>query len=184
MDIVIYGGHQQSGCSYTCVQDWISLLIIIEPSIELRLTTGGLGRLILAIKQAILEGFPESFTNRSGILIERPANGTGQKETSTLIVANPNQRRRKIWPCDFWTSAALKVLSSNATGRSLKLFMGTPPLLRSDEGIKKSDGQILSITMESGKTFSGKWVMDAPIEGVSYAIAGVSYTVAGSQWAV
>ncbi len=53
------------------------------------------------------------------------------------------------------------------------------------KGVKLDNGQIMSITTLSGKTFNGKMFIDATYEGDLMAAAGVSYTVgreANSQY--
>ncbi len=45
------------------------------------------------------------------------------------------------------------------------------------KGVKLDGKRIVSITMESGKTFAGKMFIDATYEGDLMAAAGVSYTV-------
>src|SRR5690606_9435518 len=73
-------------------------------------------------------------------------------------------------------SAALKVYDKMLEGEKVDIVYGEK-LLRTDAGVKKSNGKIQSITMESGKTFEGKMFMDATYEGDLLATAGVSYTV-------
>ena len=45
------------------------------------------------------------------------------------------------------------------------------------KGVAFEDGRITSITMESGKTFTGKFFMDATYEGDLFASAGMTFTV-------
>ena len=44
-------------------------------------------------------------------------------------------------------------------------------------GVKKEDGRVVSIVMESGKNYNGNYFIDASYEGDLMALAGVSYHV-------
>ena len=77
-----------------------------------------------------------------------------------------------------WTfepSAALAVYKAMMDKEKIKMVYNER--LDRESGVKKVNGRIESITMESGKTFKGKVFLDATYEGDLMASAGVSYAV-------
>ncbi len=175
-DIVIYGGTSAGVAAAIQASRMDKSVILIEPSNRIGgLTTGGLGQTDIGNKQAI-GGISREFYQQIKAYYEQPGNWNWQKRDEYI---DSGQSRTKEGEDAMWTfepSAALKVYQHMLKGEKVQIIYGER-LLRSDEGIKKSGGQIQSITMESGKTFSGKMFMDATYEGDLMAIAGVSYTV-------
>ncbi|MST00574.1 MAG: FAD-dependent oxidoreductase, partial [Pedosphaera sp.] len=77
-----------------------------------------------------------------------------------------------------WTfepSAALKVCNDLVREAGVEVVYGE--WLNRKDGVKKDGARIVSIAMESGRTFQAKMFIDATYEGDLLAVAGGSYTV-------
>jgi hypothetical protein len=175
-DIVIYGGTSAGIAAAIQASRMDKSVVLIEPSNRIGgLTTGGLGQTDIGNKQAI-GGISREFYQQIKKYYEQAENWNWQKREEYI---DGGQTRTKEGEDAMWTfepSVALKVYHQMLGAEKVEIIYGER-LLRTDEGIKKSGGQIRSITMESGKTFEGKMFMDATYEGDLMAIAGVSYTV-------
>lgn len=175
-DIVIYGGTSAGISAAIQASRMDKSVVLIEPSQRIGgLTTGGLGQTDIGNKQAI-GGISREFYQQIKAYYEEPDNWIWQKRDE---YEDSGQTRTQEGEDAMWTfepSAALKVYHQMLKGEKVEIIYGER-LLRSAEGIKKSDGKIQSITMESGKTYTGKMFMDATYEGDLMALAGVSYTV-------
>jgi hypothetical protein len=175
-DIVIYGGTSAGISAAIQASRMDKSVVLIEPSHRIGgLTTGGLGQTDIGNKQAI-GGISREFYQQIKAYYEQPDNWNWQKRDEYV---DGGQTRTKEGEDAMWTfepSAALKVYHQMLEGEKVDIVYGER-LLRTDGGIKKSGGEIQSITMESGKTYTGKMFMDATYEGDLMALAGVSYTV-------
>jgi len=175
-DIVIYGGTSAGIAAAIQASRMNKSVVLIEPSNRLGgLTTGGLGQTDIGNKQAI-GGISREFYQNIKAYYEQPENWTWQQKSEYM---DSGQTRTQEGEDAMWTfepSAALKVYHQMLEDEEVEVVYGER-LLRTDAGVAKSNGKIQSITMESGKTFSGKMFMDATYEGDLMAAAGVSYTV-------
>jgi hypothetical protein len=175
-DIVIYGGTSAGVAAAIQASRMEKSVVLIEPSHRLGgLTTGGLGQTDIGNKQAI-GGISREFYQGIKAFYDQPENWNWEKKSDYM---DSGQTRTKEGEDAMWTfepSAALKVYNQMLENEKIDIVYGEK-LLRTDAGVKKSNGKIQSITMESGKTFGGKMFMDATYEGDLLATAGVSYTV-------
>lgn len=175
-DIVIYGGTSAGVAAAIQASRMNKSVLLIEPSYRLGgLTTGGLGATDIGNKQAI-GGIAREFYQQIKEYYAQDENWKWEKREEYMT---GRQARNKEGEDAMWTfepSAALQVYLQMLAKEKVEILFGER-LLRSSAGVKKSDGVIQAITMESGKTFSGRMFMDATYEGDLLATAGVSYTV-------
>ncbi len=175
-DLVIYGGTSAGISAAIQASRLNKSVVLIEPSNRLGgLTTGGLGQTDIGNKQAI-GGISREFYQEIKKYYEQEENWKWQKREEYV---DGGQTRTKEGEDAMWTfepSAALKVFHQMLEEENVAIIYGER-LLRSNQGIKKEGTKIQSITMESGKIFSGKMFMDATYEGDLMAVSGVSYTV-------
>jgi hypothetical protein len=175
-DLVIYGGTSAGIAAAIQASRMKKTVVPIEPTQRLGgLTTGGLGQTDIGNKQAI-GGISREFYQGIKTYYDQPENWNWQEKSDYL---DTGQTRTKEGEDAMWTfepSAALKVYHKMLEIENVDIVYGER-LLRTDAGVKKSNGKILAITMESGKMFEGKMFMDATYEGDLMATSGVSYTV-------
>ncbi len=175
-DLVIYGGTSAGVAAAIQASRMDKSVVLIEPSQRLGgLTTGGLGQTDIGNKQAI-GGISREFYQNIRKHYENPANWKWQ---SRQEYQDGGQTRTAEGEEAMWTfepSAALEVYHQMIDAEDIDIVYNER-LDRSARGVTKSGQKIQSITMESGKTFSGKMFMDATYEGDLMATAGVSYTV-------
>jgi hypothetical protein len=150
-DIVIYGGTCGGVTAAVQAIKMGKTAVIIEPGKHLGgLSSGGLGATDIGNKGAI-GGLSREFYQRVG-------KHYGQDEAWKF---EPHVAE-KIFE-DFIAEHKIPVV------RNERLDLKT--------GVKKDGLRIVSITMESGKVFSGKMFIDCTYEGDLLAKAGASYTV-------
>ncbi|WP_268035837.1 FAD-dependent oxidoreductase [Algoriphagus sp. PAP.12] len=175
-DIVIYGGTSAGIAAAIQSSRMNKSVLLIEPSQRLGgLTTGGLGATDIGNKQAI-GGIAREFYQLIKSYYSKDENWKWEKREEYMT---GRQARNKEGEDAMWTfepSAALQVYLQMLAKEKVEILFGER-LLRTSVGVKKSDGVIQTITMESGKTFSGRMFMDATYEGDLLATAGISYTV-------
>ena len=174
-DIVIYGGTSAGIVAGIQAKAMGKSVIVIEPtSREGGLTTGGLGQTDIGNKQ-VIGGLSRSFYERVAAHYAQPAawkwqrrdeyRGGGQSKTA--------QGEAAMWT--FEPSVALKIYRQWIAETGLNVIH--KERLNRDSGVRKDDGRIVSIEMQSGRVFAAKMFIDATYEGDLLAAAGVSYTV-------
>lgn len=183
-DIVIYGGTSAGISSAIQSSRMGKKVLLIEPTNRIGgLTTGGLGQTDIGNKQAI-GGLSREFYQNIKAYYQKPENWVWQKRETyrdggqTTTAANEDA----MWT--FEPSAALKVYK-DMLGREQNINLIYNQRLNRKTGVKKTNGKISSIQMESGQIYQGKIFIDATYEGDLMAAAGVSYTVgreANSQY--
>ena len=174
-DIVIYGGTSSGVAAALQAKRMGKTVGLIEPTNRIGgLTTGGLGQTDIGNKAAI-GGISREFYVRVAKYYEQPEawkwqkrkdyKGRGQSVTAS--------GEKTMWT--FEPSVALKIY------QAMLKEAGVPVVyeerLDRKNGVKKAGKRITAITMESGKTYSGKMFIDATYEGDLMAAAGISYTV-------
>lgn len=170
-DIVIYGGT--SAAISAAIQSsrlGKSVLVIEQTSRIGGLTTGGLGATDIGSKSSIGGISLEFYTNVKKHY-DNPLNWKFQKASEY------SQARNKPGESAMWTfepSAALQIYKQMLANEKVEIIYNER--LNRKSGVKMKKGHIVSITMESGKTFRAKVFMDATYEGDLMAAAGVSYT--------
>lgn len=174
-DIVIYGGTSAGVAAALQSSRMGKSVVLIEPTNRIGgLTTGGLGQTDIGNKQAI-GGISREFYGNIKKYYDDPKNWKWQKKSEYM---DGGQTRTEKGEATMWTfepSAALAVYKSMMDKEKIKMVYNER--LNRESGVKKVDGKIESITMESGKVFIGKVYLDATYEGDLMASAGVSYSV-------
>ena len=174
-DIVIYGGTSAGVAAALQSSRMGKSVVLIEPTNRIGgLTTGGLGQTDIGNKQAI-GGISREFYENIKKYYDDPQNWKWEKKSD---YKDGGQTRTEDGEPTMWTfepSAALAVYKDMMDREKIKMVYDER--LNRESGVKKVDGKIESITMESGKTFKGKVFLDATYEGDLMASAGVSYAV-------
>ncbi|WP_339700250.1 FAD-dependent oxidoreductase [Algoriphagus aquimarinus] len=175
-DMVIYGGTSAGVAAAIQASRMNKSVLLIEPSHRLGgLTTGGLGQTDIGNKQAI-GGIAREFYQNIRKYYENPENWKWQTRQE---YRDSGQTRTAEGEDAMWTfepSAALEVYHQMIQEENIEIVYDER-LDRTSNGVSKSGQKINSITMESGKIYSGKIFMDATYEGDLMATANVSYTV-------
>ena len=173
-DIVIYGGTSAGVAAAIQSSRLGKSVILIEPSSHVGgLTTGGLGATDIGNKQAI-GGISKEFYVNIKKYYDDPANWKWQDRSEYFN--RPNEGRFRDGEEAMWTfepAAAKKVYADMMAKENITLV--TENRLNRQTGVKSQNNRIVSITMESGETYSGSMFMDATYEGDLMAAAGISY---------
>ncbi len=171
-DIVIYGGTSGGVTAAVQAAKLGKTAIIIEPSDHLGgLTSGGLGATDIGNKDAI-GGLSLEFYHRVWKHYQQPS--AWRQETAEQFAL----KRRAPSPDTQWTfepHVAEKIMADFVA--EYKIPVVRRERLDLKNGVKRDGKRIVSITMESGKTYAGKMFIDATYEGDLMAKAGVSYHV-------
>ena len=150
-DVVVYGGTSSGVIAAVKAARLGKSAVLIEPGKHLGgLTSGGLGATDIGNKGAI-GGMSRDFYRALG-------KAYGQEEA---------------WK--FEPHVAEKIYDDWAAEAKVPVVKGERLDLKN--GVKKDGPRIVSIAMESGKTFAGKVFIDATYEGDLMAKAGVDYRV-------
>lgn len=182
-DIVVYGGA--SGGIVAGIQALAmgKSVIVIEPSGHIGgLTTGGLGQTDIGNKQ-VIGGLSRNFYERIAAHYNQADAWKWQDKSEYKGKGQSATGEGETTKWTFEPSAATKVFKDWIA--ETKLEVVTNERLNRKTGVKKEGARIVSITMESGRTFTGKMFIDATYEGDLLAAAGVSYTIgreANSQY--
>ena len=174
-DIVIYGGTSSGIAAAIQSSRMGKSVAILEPTNRIGgLTTGGLGQTDIGNKIAI-GGISREFYENIKVYYDDPTNWKWQKRAEYL---DGGQTRTEKDENSMWTfepSAALKVYKTMIAREQITLIYNER--LNRKNGVKKKNGKIVTIEMESGKVFQGEIFIDATYEGDLMAAAGVSYTI-------
>ena len=174
-DIVIYGGTSAGISAAIQCSRMHKSVALVEPSNRIGgLTTGGLGQTDIGNKDAIggisrefYEGIKEYYDDSSNWHWQDRSDYKDGGQTRTI------EGEASMWT--FEPSAAMVVYDFMIAEESIDIFKNER--LDRSSGVKKSGEHIISITMESGQTYSGKMFIDATYEGDLMAASGVSYTI-------
>ncbi|WP_052958627.1 FAD-dependent oxidoreductase [Maribacter thermophilus] len=174
-DIVVYGGTSAGVVAAIQSSRMGKSVVLIEPTSRLGgLTTGGLGQTDIGNKQAI-GGISREFYANIKKYYDDENNWKWERRSE---YKDGGQTRTEEGEPTMWTfepSAALSVYHDMLKDEKVKVVYNER--LNRDTGVEKVNGKIRSITMESGKKFTGKVFLDTTYEGDLMAAAGVSYTV-------
>ena len=174
-DVVVYGGTSGGVAAAVQVKRMGKTVVLIEPTRRLGgLSSGGLGQTDIGNKAAI-GGISREFYQRVRKHYADPAAWTWQKREQYKDGGQTTTASNEETMWTFEPSVALKVFNDLVKEHDVPVVYGER--LDRQAGVKKEAGRIVSITMESGKTFRGKVFIDATYEGDLMAAAGVSYTV-------
>lgn len=174
-DIVIYGGTSAGISAAIQASRMDKSVIIIEPTRRLGgLTTGGLGQTDIGNKHAV-GGISREFYQNVRRYYEKPENWKWQKRED---YKDGGQTRTEEGEDAMWTfepSAAIKIYDEMIAEEAIDIVY--EQRLDRKDGVRKKGSAIVSITTESGETYTGKMFIDATYEGDLLAAAGVSYVV-------
>lgn len=174
-DIVIYGATSSGIAAAIQARRMGRSVILLEPTTHMGgLTTGGLGQTDIGNKAAI-GGISREFYQNIRKHYDNPAAWKWQKREQ---YKDGGQTRTEPGEPTMWTfepSAATKVYNDMLKTAGIEVLYDHR--LDRKAGVKKDGASIVLITMENGKTFTGRMFIDATYEGDLMASAGVSYTV-------
>lgn len=175
-DVVIYGGTSSGVAAAIQVSRMGKSVILIEPTDHLGgLTTNGLGATDSGRKDAI-GGISREFYRRVHAHYAKPEAWTLQRPDDPVRKGGGaifDAKADAMWV--FEPGVAEAIFYDMLEETDTEVFFGER--LNRETGVKKAAEQIRSITMESGKVFTGKMFIDATYEGDLFAAAGVSYHV-------
>ncbi len=173
-DIVVYGGNSAGIIAAIEAKVDGKSVILIEPSNHLGgLTTGGLGATDIGNKQAI-GGLAREFYHRVWKYYQNDAVWV-HDQRDAYNAANPRYNRTDNTMWTFEPHVAMEIYQQMLAEAQVTPIMNER--LERERGVKKDGARIVSIAMESGRTFAGRMFIDATYEGDLMASAGVSYHV-------
>lgn len=182
-DIIIYGGTSTGISAAIQASRMGKTVVLIEPTNRIGgLTTGGLGQTDIGKKEAV-GGIALEFYQNIRRYYSDPANWNWQKRAEYKDGGQTQTAENESAMWTFEPSAALKVFHNMLKVEKVDLVYNQR--LNRKSGVKKKQGKIISIRMESGENYYGRMFIDATYEGDLMAAAGVSYTVgreANSQY--
>jgi hypothetical protein len=188
-DVVVYGGTSAGVVAAVQAKKMGKSTVIVCPDRHLGgLSSGGLGWTDTGNK-AVIGGLSREFYHRVWKHYDRPEawkwerrSEFGAKGQGTPAI---DGEQRTMWI--FEPHVAEQVFEDFV--REHQIPVDRDQWLDRARGVKKSEGRIASITMLSGKTYTGKVFLDATYEGDLLAAAGVDYhvgreanSVYGEQW--
>jgi hypothetical protein len=176
-DVIIYGGTSAAVIAAVEVVQSGKTVIVVSPDTHLGgLTAGGLGWTDTGRKETI-GGLSRNFYHRvynhyqqdeAWRWMKKDEYGNTGQGTPAI-----DGDMRTMWI--FEPHIAEQVFEELIEEHQVRLYRNE--WLNRENGVKKQDGGIISITTLSGKTFRGKMFMDATYEGDLMAAAGVTYHV-------
>jgi len=188
-DLVIYGPTSAGVIAAVQAKKLGKSVIVVGPDKHLGgLSAGGLGFTDTGNK-AVIGGLSRDFYHRVWKEYQKPEAWRWQKQSE---YGNKGQgtpamdgENRTMWI--FEPSVAERVFEDYV--KEFQIPVHRDEWLDRAKGVKKTGARITSITMLSGKTYTGKMFMDATYEGDLLAAAGVDYhvgreanSVYGEQW--
>lgn len=188
-DIIIYGGTSAAISAAVEAKRSGKSVIVVSPDIHLGgLSSGGLGFTDTGNK-SVIGGLAREFYHRiwkhyntEEAWIWQKKEEYGNKGQGTPAMDGEN---RTMWI--FEPHVAEKVFEDLVAEERIRV--DRDEWLDREKGVVMKDGNIVSITTLSGKTYAGKIFLDATYEGDLMAAAGVSYHVGregkevyGEEW--
>jgi hypothetical protein len=176
-DIVVYGGTAAAVTAAVQAKRLGKSVVIVSPERHLGgLSSGGLGFTDTGNK-AVIGGLAREFYHRIWLHYDRREAWRWQKreEYGGKGQGTPavDGAQRTMWI--FEPHVAEQVFEDLV--REHQIPVARDEWLDRASGVKKEGGRITSITMLSGRTYTGKVFLDATYEGDLMAAAGVRYTV-------
>ena len=176
-DVVVYGGTSGGVIAAVQAKAMGKTVVLVGPDKHLGgLSSGGLGYTDTGNK-SVIGGLSREFYHRVWRHYDGNEGWRWQKKSES---GNKGQgtpaidgAQRTMWI--FEPHVAEKVFEDFV--REHKIPVVRDEWLDRAKGVKKSGGRITSITMLSGKTYTGKMFIDATYEGDLMAAAGVDYHV-------
>jgi len=176
-DVVVYGGTSAGVIAAVQAKKMGKTAVIVGPDKHLGgLSSGGLGWTDTGNK-AVIGGLSREFYHRIWQIYQREESWRHQSQTEygnkgqgTPAIDGEN---RTMWI--FEPHVAEQVFEDLIREHEIPVFR--EEYLNREQGVALFNGRIESITMLSGKRFSGKMFIDATYEGDLMAATGVSYAV-------
>ena len=176
-DLIVYGGTSSGVIAAVQAKKMGKTVIVVGPDKHLGgLSSGGLGFTDTGNK-AVIGGLSRDFYHRLWKKYQQPETWRWQKQSDygnkgqgTPAIDGEN---RTMWI--FEPHVAESVFEDYIKEFQIPVYRNE--WLDREKGVLKEDARITSITMLSGKTFSGRMFIDATYEGDLMAAAGVSYHV-------
>jgi hypothetical protein len=181
-DLVVYGGTSGGIAAAIQAQRMGKTAVVIEPGKHLGgLSSGGLGATDIGNKAAI-GGISREFYQRIKRHYSDPANWKQERQENYRSGRSSEQAQEDaMWT--FEPHVAEQLFDEMCREAGVVIVKQERLDLRS--GVEKRDWRIVSMRMESGRTFRGRMFVDATYEGDLMAKAGVSYVIgreANSQY--
>jgi hypothetical protein len=188
-DLVVYGGTSAGVIAAVQAKKMGKTAVIVGPDKHLGgLSSGGLGFTDTGNK-AVIGGLAREFYHRVWKHYDQPESWKWQKRSE---YGNRGQgtpaidgEQRTMWI--FEPHVAAQIFEDFV--KEYDIPVHRDEWLDRENGVKKNGVRIVSITMLSGKTFTGRMFIDATYEGDLMATAGVDYhvgreaqSVYGEQW--
>lgn len=171
--IVVYGGTSGGITAAIQAKKMGKTVVLIEPGRHLGgLTSGGLGATDIGNKAAI-GGLSREFYQRIGQYYAEESAWKYQK------FSDYQSRRKATGELEMWTfepHVAEDVYRAWLKEHDIPVVFGERLVLNAT-GVTKQGQRIISIKMESGKTFAGDIFIDTTYEGDLMAMAGVKFHV-------
>jgi hypothetical protein len=176
-DVVVYGGTSGGVMAAVQAKAMGKTVVLVGPDKHLGgLSSGGLGWTDTGNK-AVIGGLAREFYHRLWRHYDQPEGWRWQKreEYGNKGQGTPaiDGAQRTMWI--FEPSAAEKVFEDLVRERQIPVRRDE--WLDREKGVKKTGARITSITMLSGRTYTGKMFIDATYEGDLMAAARVDYHV-------
>ena len=188
-DIIIYGGTSAAISAAVEAKRSGKSVIVVSPDIHLGgLSSGGLGFTDTGDK-SVIGGLAREFYHRvwKHYNTEEAWNWQKKEEYGNVGQGTPamDGANRTMWI--FEPHVAEQVFEDLVAEDQIRV--DRDEWLDRENGVQMKDGNIVSITTLSGKTYSGKMFLDTTYEGDLMAAAGVSYHVGregkevyGEEW--
>nr|WP_197443449.1 FAD-dependent oxidoreductase [Lignipirellula cremea] len=176
-DVVVYGPTSAGVIAAVQAKQMGKSVVVVGPDKHLGgLSAGGLGYTDSGSKAAI-GGLSRDFYHRVWKYYQTDAAWPWQKQSAfgnrSQSPPQPGGDGSTIWV--FEPHAAEQVFEDLVA--EYKIPVHRDQWLDRQNGVKKEDGRIVSITMESGQKYQGRMFIDATYEGDLMAAAGVSFHV-------
>jgi len=169
-DVVIYGGTSAGVAAAVQVSRMGHSVVLIEPGKHIGgLTSGGLGFTDSGDKR-VIGGISREFYQRVRKHYDSPDAWVHEKPTD---YARNRSNEDAMWT--FEPKVAEAIFHDMLKEAKVTVLM--QERLNRESGVAMRSGRIESITMESGKTCTGKQFIDATYEGDLMAAAGIQFTV-------
>ncbi|MEZ0297941.1 MAG: FAD-dependent oxidoreductase [Candidatus Methylacidiphilales bacterium] len=173
-DIVVYGGNSGGVMAAVQARRMGKTVALIEPGKHLGgMTSGGLGWVDVG-NPATIGGLGREYFHQVWEHYQDEANWKWEKKRKLPGQHPPlADDDHTLWIVE--PSVAEKLFDRMTADAKVTVVRGER--LDRKNGVKKSGQQIVSITMESGRTFEARMFIDATYEGDLMAAAGVTYVV-------
>ncbi len=176
-EIVVYGGTSGGITAAIQAARMGKTAVLIEPSQHLGgLTTGGLGATDIGNKKAI-GGISREFYQRVFQHYATPARWVHERREDYFARKNHGVSSEENTMWTFEPHVATAIYDAMLDKVKTKVTVVRGERLDLQHGVVRDGKRIVSIKMESGRTFEGKMFIDASYEGDLMAKSGVGYAV-------